>query len=441
MRAPYFVEYVRQELLAKYGADRLYRDGLEVTTTLDWKIQDVLEQTLEQQLRKLERINRYEVVRDSTWTRPESTFVTSPYLQGAAIVLETATGEIVAMVGGRDYWESKFNRATQALRQPGSAFKPFVYTAAVEHGIGPSTIILDEPLVVPMPSGKPYKPENTKRNFQGPMTMRFALSHSVNVPAVRTILEVGPAAAVEVGKRCGFRTRILPYPSTALGACEVYLIDLASAYTVFPNLGILEHPWGVREVRDRNGSVLERGMSHTEEALSAPVAAVVSSMLQEVMRTGTGASVRGKGFTVPAGGKTGTMDDYMDACFVGYTPLYTMAVWVGFDVKKTLGRDMTGTAAALPVWIEVMKMAHEGKDVDAFEIPSGVVWKEVCSTSGALGSAECPQPYREIFVMGDEPKQLCPVHHEGSALEWGDEISFEAIDRRKAENELGDGFR
>ena len=442
MRAPYFVEYVRQELLEKYGADRLYRDGLEVTTTLDWKVQETLERELESQLQRLEKINRYDVIRDTSVTRAESTFVTSPYLQGAGIVLDTTTGEIVAMVGGRDYWASKFNRATQAQRQPGSSFKPFVYTAAVEHGLGPSTILLDEPLVVPMPSGKPYKPENTKRNFQGPMTMRYAVARSVNVPAVRMILEVGPAAAVEVAKRCGFRTRIFPYPSTALGASEVYLIDLTAAYTVFPNLGILQHPWAIREVRDRNGAVLEQGTPNTEEALSAPVAAVVSSMLQEVMRTGSGASARGKGLTVPAGGKTGTMDDYMDAIFVGYTPVYTAAVWVGFDVKKTLGKDMTGSAAALPVWIEVMKVAHEGLDPEPFDVPSGVTWKEVCSTTGVIASAECPERYREIFVLGDEPKETCPVHHRGGSLDpWGDEISFDAIDREKAEAEIGDGFR
>jgi len=431
MRAPYFVEFVRQDLIDRYGADSLYRDGLEVTTTLDWTIQREAEEALERQLRRIEGINRYPTVRDSSWVPPESPFVTSPYLQGAVIVLDTKTGEIAAMVGGRDYWESKFNRAVQARRQPGSSFKPFVYTAAIEQGIGPSTIILDEPLIVPMPNGDVYKPENTKRNFQGPMTMRYALSRSVNVPAVRMILTVGPEAAVDVARRCGIRGRLLPYPSTALGATEVTLMDLTAAYTVFPNLGILNRPWSILEVRDRNGSVLETGSVVSQEALSAPVAAVMTTLLEDVMTNGTGASARWKGVTAPAGGKTGTMDDYTDALFVGFTSEYTCGVWVGFDVKQTLGKDMTGSAAALPVWIDVMRVALEGKHPQAFEIPPGLVWKEVCQESGLRAVPECFETYREVFVEGDEPTEPCPIHYAGSTLDpWNQDISFEALDRQ-----------
>jgi penicillin-binding protein 1A len=431
MRAPYFVEHVRQELLERFGSDRLYRDGLVVTTTLDWRIQHEAEAALERQLERLEEINRYDVVRDAKWIPPESPFVTSPYLQGAALVLDTRTGEIVAMVGGRDYWESKFNRAVQARRQPGSAFKPFVYTAAIEQGIGPSTIILDEPFIVPMPNGDLYKPENQQRQFRGPMTMRYALAKSINVPAVRMILTVGPEAAVDVARRCGLRGRILPYPSTALGACEVTLIDLTAAFTVFPNQGILHRPWSILEVRDRNGSILETGSVVSQEALSAPVAGVMTSLLEDVMTTGTGASARWKGVTAPAGGKTGTMDDYTDAFFVGFTSEYTCGVWVGFDVKRTLGDDMTGGAAALPVWIDVMRVALEGKRPQPFEVPAGLVWKEVCLESGLRAVPECAETYREVFVEGNEPSEPCPVHYGGSTLDPASEdISFEALDRQ-----------
>jgi penicillin-binding protein 1A len=432
MRAPYFVEYVRQQLIEHYGAERLYRDGLQVTTTLDWSIQEVVEQALERHLRRIETINHYPVVRDSSWVPPESPFVNSPYVQGAAIVLDTNTGEILAMVGGRDYWESKFNRAVQARRQPGSAFKPFVYTAAIEQGIGPSTIILDEPLIVPLPNGDVYKPENQKRNFQGPMTMRRALSKSVNVPAVRMILTVGPEAAVDVARRCGIRGNLRPYPSTALGASEVTLLDLTAAYTVFPNLGILHRPWAIREVRDRNGAVLERGKVSSREALSAPVAAVMTTLLEEVVNTGTAASARWKGITGPAGGKTGTMDDYTDALFVGFTPRYTMGVWVGFDLKQTLGKNMTGSAAALPVWIDVMKEIQRGPDPEPFEIPPGVVWREVCTESGSLASPDCPETYREIFVEGDEPQDVCPIHAGSGPIDlWEGELEFEALEREE----------
>jgi penicillin-binding protein 1A len=439
MRAPYFVEHVRQELVARYGAERLYADGFQVTTTLDWRIQSAAEEALEEHLRWLEGVNHYEVVRDAGWTPPEQPFVTSPYLQGALVLLDTATGEIVAMVGGRSYWESKFNRAVQARRQPGSAFKPFVYVAAIERGIGPSTILRDEPLIVPLPGGQTYKPENTKRDFQGPVTMRTALSKSINVPAVRLILAVGPPAAVDVARRCGISGPLYPYPSTALGASEVTLLELTAAFSVFPNLGVLHRPWAIREVRDRDGGLLERGHAGSEDVMRAPVAAVMSSLLEDAMNRGTGAGARARGLRCPAGGKTGTMDDYMDAMFVGYTSLYTGGVWVGFDVKKTLGRDMTGSAAALPVWADMMRVAVEGKDPQPFEIPPGVTWRQVCSESGFLAVEDCPAPYREIFVEGQAPAELCPVHHRDRALNpWQDDLLFEDLDRAQRDRAQGD---
>jgi penicillin-binding protein 1A len=438
MRAPYFVEYVRQELLERYGAERLYGDGLSVTTTLDWKIQDTAEKALEKHLQWLERVNGYPVKRDASWTPPEAPFVTSPYLQGAVVVLDTATGEIVAMVGGRNYWESKFNRAVQARRQPGSAFKPFVYAAAIERGYGPSMIIRDEPYIVDLPGGKTYKPENTHRDFQGPVTMRTAIAKSINVPAVRLIMMVGPPAAIDVARRCGISGTLYPYPSTALGASEVTLLDLTDAYTVFPNLGVLHRPWAIREVRDRQGALLERGQAASEESLAAPVATVMNSLLGEVMDRGTGAAARARGITCPAGGKTGTMDDYMDAMFVGYTSVYSAGVWVGFDVKRTLGRDMTGSAAALPVWIDVMKAALADADPQAFDVAPGVTWREVCAESGELAVDECPHPYREIFLEGHAPTELCPVHHKGRRLDpWRDENLFENLDREQRDRAQG----
>jgi penicillin-binding protein 1A len=429
MRAPYFVEYIRQQLVEKYGEERLYRDGLQVTTTLDTHLQELAERELEAHLRRLEERNEYEVVRDSAYVPPPQPPSNSPYVQGAVVVLDTQTGEILAMVGGRNFWESRWNRATQAPRQTGSAFKPFVYAAALEQGIGASTIILDEPLFVPMPNGDLYKPENHKRHFVGPVTMRTALSKSINVPAVRMILTVGPEAAVDVAHRCGIRSHLNPYPSTALGASEVRLLELTSAFTVFPNLGIHHRPWSIREVRDRNGAVLETGSVASEEALSAPVAGIMVDLLEEVIDTGTGASARWKGIRFPAGGKTGTMDDYNDALFIGFTPLYTMGVWVGFDERASLGPDMTGDTAALPVWIEVMKEAHRGKSVPAFEVPSGLVWREVCVDSGLLATPGCRETYREVFVEGDEPTEPCPLHAAGHTVDLQDDLSFEALDR------------
>jgi penicillin-binding protein 1A len=342
------------------------------------------------------------------------------------------------MIGGRSYWESKWNRATQAERQPGSAFKAFVYTAAIEAGIGPSTIILDEPLVVPMPNGDVYKPENQKRNFRGPLTLREAMSKSVNVPAVRMILTVGPEAAVDVAHRCGISTNVRPYPSTALGASEVKLIDLAAAYTVFPNLGVYHEPWSIREVRDRNDIVLETGEVHSREALAAPVAGVMVNLFEEVMNTGTGASSRWKGITCPAGGKTGTMDDYTDALFVGFTPLYTMAVWVGFDLKQTLGRNMTGASAALPIWIETMKEILKGKQssLPPFEVPDGIVTARVCKESGVLAVDGCTDTYREVFLEDHVPTEPCPLHSGDRITDpWTVDLDFDRLDRRETAEE------
>jgi membrane carboxypeptidase/penicillin-binding protein len=281
-----------------------------------------------------------------------------------------------------------------------------------------------------MPNGDTYKPENQKRTFQGPVTLRHAMTNSINVPAVRMILTVGPEAAVDVARRCGIQGRLLPYPSTALGASEVTLSDLTAAYTVYPNLGILHQPWSITEVQDRNGASLERGQIHSQEALAAPVAAVMTTIFEDVINKGTGASVRWKGITCPAGGKTGTMDDYMDAMFVGFTSEYTMGVWVGFDTKKTLGRDMTGSSAALPVWIETMKVALEGADCQEFEVPPGVVWETVCAESGVRAVPQCVDTYREIFVRGDEPSEPCPIHGLGQTVDlWSPTTTFDDLDR------------
>jgi penicillin-binding protein 1A len=299
-------------------------------------------------------------------------------------------------------------------------------------------IIRDEPYIVDLPGGQTYKPENTHRDFQGPVTMRTAIAKSINVPAVRLIMMVGPPAAIDVARRCGISGTLYPYPSTALGASEVTLLDLTDAYTVFPNLGVLHRPWAIREVRDRQGALLERGQAASEESLAAPVATVMNSLLGEVMDRGTGAAARARGITCPAGGKTGTMDDYMDAMFVGYTSVYSAGVWVGFDVKRTLGRDMTGSAAALPVWIDVMKAALADADPQAFDVASGVTWREVCAESGELAVDECPHPYREIFLEGHAPTELCPVHHKGRRLDpWRDENLFENLDREQRDRAQG----
>ncbi len=435
MQAPYFVEHVRQALAQRYGEERLYRDGLQVITTLDLGIQRTCEEALETQMKKLEKMNRYKVVRDAAAeVEPETPSKSTPYLQAALVCLDTRSGEVLAMIGGRDFWESRFNRATQAKRQPGSSFKVFVYSAAIEEGIGPSTILQDEPLELAMPNGDIYSPANHGGTFEGAMTMRDALVRSINVPAVRTILTVSPKKVVKVAQRFGITTKLRAVPSLALGSSEVTLLELTAAYTVFPNGGILHRPWFVREIRDRNGADLERGRMESEEALAEPVAAVMTDLLEDVMDRGTGYPARAAGFREPAGGKTGTMDEFTDAFFVGFTSMYTMGVWVGFDTKKSIGHEMTGTAAALPIWTAAMLKIHEGKKGAKFDMPDGVVSREVCMESGYLVTAGCINTRREIFPEGKQPKELCPIHNAGRTLDLHqDDRSFELLDRQSWE--------
>jgi penicillin-binding protein 1A len=431
MQAPYFVEHVRQELAARYGEERLYRDGLQVITTMDLGIQRVCEEALESHVKMLEKMNRHKLVRKPGAVDPEIPAKSTPYLQAALVCLDTRTGEVLALIGGRDFWESRFNRATQSKRQPGSAFKPFVYTTAIQEGIGPSTVLQDEPLDLAMPNGTVYSPANHGGTFEGPMTMREALVRSVNIPAVRTILTVGPKEVVKTAKKFGITSNLRAVPSLALGSSEVTLLELTAAYTVFPNGGILHRPWFVREIRDRNDAELERGRMESEEVLEEPIAAVVTDMLEDVMDYGTGASSRAQGFTQPAGGKTGTMDEYTDACFVGFTSYYTMGVWVGFDTKKSIGEEMTGTAAALPIWTTVMIKLHEGKRATRFDLPDGVVSRDVCLDSGYLVTSGCTRIKREIFPEGKQPRELCPIHNTGRTLDLHrDDGSFELLDRQ-----------
>lgn len=437
MQAPYFVEFVRQELASRYGEERLYKDGLKVRTTLDLTIQHAAEQALENHLKKLEKMNRYKTVRKPNPEIPEEVPTSTPYVQGAAVVLDTHTGEILAMVGGRDFWESRFNRAVQAKRQPGSAFKPFVYTVAVREGMGPSTILQDEPLSLRIPGGKTYRPGNHGGSFQGPMTMRSALVNSVNVPAVRTIMMVGSKKVVELAQDCGITTSLRAVPSLALGSSEVSLLELTAAYTAFPNGGIYHKPWFVQEILDRNGAEIERGRIESHEVFSEPVAAVMTDMLEDVMDKGTGKPARLSGFKEPAGGKTGTMDEYMDACFVGFTSVYTMGVWVGFDIKKSLGHEMTGSVAALPIWTETMKKIHEGKKGQRFDFPEGVITRQVCRGSGYLATANCPSTYTEYFPEGKGPRQRCPMHNENRTLDLHDDDStFEELDRQSYQESI-----
>jgi penicillin-binding protein 1A len=270
-------------------------------------------------------------------------------VQGALLAIDNATGDIKAMVGGRDYGESKFNRATQAQRQAGSSFKPFVFTAAVDQGAEPDDIILDAPTTFNS-AGVPYAPRNFDHKFEGSITLRHALAESRNIPAVKLAQKVGMPTVADYARRFGITSPILPFLPVALGAADLTLYEQTSAYTVFPNDGLRIEPRYIRKVTDYEGHVLEQDFPDAKDVISQRTARTMVSLLEEVVKHGTASSA--KKLNHPVAGKTGTTNDYTDAWFVGFTPSVTCGVWVGFDEKKNLGDNETGGHAALPIWLD-----------------------------------------------------------------------------------------
>ncbi|HVG92225.1 MAG TPA: PBP1A family penicillin-binding protein, partial [Alphaproteobacteria bacterium] len=271
--------------------------------------------------------------------------------QGALLAIDNATGDIKAMVGGRDYGESKFNRATQAQRQAGSSFKPFVFTAAVDQGAEPDDIILDAPTTFNS-AGVPYAPHNFDHKFEGSITLRHALAESRNIPAVKLAQKVGMPTVADYARRFGITSPILPFLPVALGAADLTLYEQNAAYTVFPNDGLRIEPRYIRKVTDYEGHVLEQDFPDAKDVISQRTARTMVSLLEEVVKHGTASSA--KKLNHPVAGKTGTTNDYTDAWFVGFTPSVTCGVWVGFDEKKNLGDNETGGHAALPIWLDFM---------------------------------------------------------------------------------------
>jgi penicillin-binding protein 1A len=284
--------------------------------------------------------------------------------QGALLAIDNATGSIKAMVGGRDFSESKFDRATQALRQVGSSFKPYVYTAVIDLGGSPDDTILDEPVTFETASG-PYSPHNYDEKFEGTITLRRALAQSRNIPALKLASKIGIKTVIDYAARFGITARLPPYLPVALGAAEITLMEQTSAYSVFPNDGVRVTPRYITKVTDYEGRVLEEDYPEVKDVISARTARIMTAMLREVVLRGTGVAAAKMPF--PVAGKTGTTNDFTDAWFVGFSPTMTCGVWMGFDEKKTLGAKETGAHAALPIWMNFMSSAMEGKDVGEFQ--------------------------------------------------------------------------
>jgi penicillin-binding protein 1A len=286
--------------------------------------------------------------------------------QGALVAIDNTTGGIKAMVGGRDFSESKFDRATQALRQVGSSFKPYVYTTVIDKGGSPDDTILDEPVTFETGSG-PYSPHNYDEKFEGIITLRRALAHSRNIPALKLASKVGIKSVIETAERFGITAKLPPYLPVALGAAEISLMEQTSAYSVFPNDGVRVTPRYITKVTDYEGRVLEEDYPDVKDVISSRTARIMTAMLREVVLHGTAVAAAKMPF--PVAGKTGTTNEFTDAWFVGFSPTITCGVWMGFDEKKTLGAKETGAHAALPIWMNFMTSAMAGKDPGQFQPP------------------------------------------------------------------------
>jgi penicillin-binding protein 1A len=411
--APYYMEMVRQYLDERYGSNQLYEGGLKVHIAMDIDIQHAAEESLERRLTALEQRNQYKKTRAllaKAGGAPARDKNQTEYLQGAIVSVEPSSGQILALVGGRDFNDSNFNRAVQAARQPGSAFKPFIYTAAIDNGFSPTDIILDTPVTFRAGNGQDWSPQNYDKKFRGPVTLRNALANSLNVCAAKLLQKLGTTVVTTYARRMGIKSRLSPDLSLALGTSEVNLLELVSSYGVFANQGVRVPPVYILKVEDKNGKVLEESRSTAEEVLSPETALTMTSMMESVLENGTAASARALGFTLPAAGKTGTTDDYSDAWFVGYVPGVVTGVWVGFDRKQKIGPGMTGAAAALPVWVDVMLAATKNRPPQDFPVPSGVVSRLICTETGLLANPACPSTEIELFREGSEPTGYCNVH-------------------------------
>ncbi|HEV8354856.1 MAG TPA: penicillin-binding protein 1A [bacterium] len=382
VRAPYFISYILPYLLDRYGEDLVYKGGLRIYTTLDIGLQIAGERAVRSGIDAARAANLN-------------------VSQGALVALDPRTGYIRAMIGGYDFKQSQFNRAWQARRQPGSAFKPFIYTAALASGMTPSKIIVDGPVSYDIPGFRVWRPRNYDGRFRGPVTLRYAVEHSINIPAVKTLAEIGPTRVIEVAKRMGITSPLQPNLSLALGTSDVTPLEMASAYGTLATMGLHARPVAIVKILDRSGQVLEEHPPQRELVLSEEVAYVMTTLLKGVITQGTG---RAAAIGRPAAGKTGTTDDYRNAWFAGYTPYLSTAVWVGNDNNAPMRRVVGGMVPAR-IWASFMKGAVTGTPADDWKRPEGVVTVTVCGASGQLASAGCPNPRTEVFIRGTEPTE------------------------------------
>jgi penicillin-binding protein 1A len=407
-RGSYFMERVRRELEERVGPE-FYTSGLRVYTTLDPVAQAAAEEEVAQQADAIEA-GRFGAYRHPTWpeAKGETEEGATTYLQGAAVVMEARTGAVRALVSGRDYDDSKFDRVWQGMRQPGSAFKPFVYLTALERSVPPTRKIQDAPVRLVLSGGETWEPRNYTGRYDGPITVREALTRSKNTVTVQLAQEMGMSSIIQTARQMGITTPIPNVPSTALGSAEVRPIELVRAYAALASGGWLPEPHVIERIEDRHGEVIYRAEPQRDRVIDPAAAYVLTTMLRDVVDRGTGTPVRAAGFRGPAAGKTGTTNGATDIWFVGYTPELVGAVWFGLDRPQTIVREASGGTIAAPVWGRIM--SRIGGRAGDFVAPRGVVTETVDRVTGYVVDPACPpqgETYTEYFVHVRPPRPVC----------------------------------
>jgi len=383
--APYFIEHVRRYIQEKYGSEVLYKEGLEVYTTLNIQMQKAANEAVERGLLELEERQKYE----------------KDVVQGALLTMEVKTGAVKAMVGGRNFTKSEFNRATQSRRLPGSAFKPIIYTAAFDKGLTPVTKLVDAPIAFPDPSSPDglWRPKNFDGKFNGPTTLRNAIVQSRNIMTIKTLNEIGIDYAVSYAINLGITSPLARNLSLALGTSGVTLQEMVRAYGVLANEGRRVTPFFITKIVDRTGQLFEENQPRIEQVIDPRIAFISTYVMQDVVQSGTGRRVKSIGR--PVAGKTGTTNDVKDAWFLGYTPSYVTGVWVGFDQERTLGHQEVGGRAAAPIWLYCMSKVLANTPIETFPVPQGIVFVKVDPKTGNPSSGK--NAIYESFLEGTTP--------------------------------------
>jgi penicillin-binding protein 1A len=405
--APYVVEYIRREIERTYGVAQLYTGGLRVETTLDAAMQAAARDAVRQGVAAYEE-------RRGTQEHPTP-------VQAALVCLDPYSGHVKALVGGRDFSQSQFNRALQAQRQPGSAFKPLIYAAALDKGYTPASIILDSPLVYVVEEredggAKKYdfwEPQNYDKAFHGPITFRRALTQSRNIVTIKLLQDIGIDYVVRYSRKLGVAGEFNRDLSLALGTCGISLINMVKAYAAFCAQGTYPEPLYVSRIIDRDGQVLEEGNPVLVPALSPQTAYIMTTMLQSVVEEGTGRRVRA--LSRPCAGKTGTTNDVRDAWFIGFTPEIVTGVWVGFDDLAPLGKNETGAVAAGPIWLDFMQRSLQDQPSRSFKVPEGIVFVRINPETGYYPESRRDATIFECFKEGTLPMPFMPEQLPGGA--------------------------